>query len=75
MHLRTTLKEARGKRTVQDIHEASGVNEATIRQIEQGKLAPRDHQIEPLEKAYGIPVERWYSPRALLALQEGDEGA
>jgi transcriptional regulator with XRE-family HTH domain len=73
MHLRTNLAEIRGKRTIKEIAELSGVHEATIRQVEQGKLVPRDAHVEPLERAYGEPVFAWYSPRALLALQEGDE--
>jgi transcriptional regulator with XRE-family HTH domain len=73
MRLRTSLAEIRGKRTVKEIAAASGVNEATIRQIEQGKLVPREAHVEPLERAYGAGIESWYSRRALLALQEGDE--
>ena len=72
MHLNTNLAELRGKRSVREIAEASGVHEATVRQIEQGKLVPRDQHIAPLERAYGAPWVEWYSRWALAALQEGD---
>lgn len=62
VRLSVNLKEIRGKRTVKEIAQASGVAEASIRQI------------GPLEDAYGVPITSWYGPRTLLALQE-DEAA
>jgi transcriptional regulator with XRE-family HTH domain len=70
MHLQTNLPEIRGKRAIKEIAEASGINPATIRQVEAGTLVPREKHIGPLEAAYGAALEAWYSPRALLALQE-----
>lgn len=72
LHLNTNLPVIRGMRSIGDIADASGVNPATIRQIEQGKLVPRDVHIAPLERAYGRPWPEWYSRWALAALQEGD---
>jgi transcriptional regulator with XRE-family HTH domain len=72
MHLLTNLRAIRGERSVNEIAEASGINAASIRQIEQGRLIPRDAHIAPLELAYGASIEFWYSARGLTAIQEGD---
>lgn len=74
MHLNTFLPKIRGDRSVQEIADASGVHQATVRQIEQGKLIPREKHVEPLERAYGKPWTAWYSRLSLAAIQEGDEG-
>ena len=73
MHLTTHLAEIRGKRTIREIADASGVHEATIRQVEQGKMLPREAHVEPLERAYGRPWPQWYSRLACTAIQEGDK--
>lgn len=77
MRLPTNLHEIRGKRTVKEIAEASGLNPATIRQIEQGRLVPLERHIGPLEKAYGEPVASWYPAPVLLILvrELGEEQA
>lgn len=72
MRLLTVLPQIRGERTVKEIAAASGVNEATIRQIEQGRLLPRDVHVEPLERAYGCSWSEWYSRLSVAAIQEGD---
>jgi transcriptional regulator with XRE-family HTH domain len=72
MHLTNDLRAIRGDRTVNEIAEAAGVNPATIRQIEQGRLVPKDSHIEPLERAYGEPISAWYNALSLIALQHGD---
>jgi transcriptional regulator with XRE-family HTH domain len=72
VHLTTSLREIRGARSVKDIAAASGVNAASVRQIEQGRLLPKDSHIAGLERAYGVGVERWYTPAGLVAIQEGD---
>lgn len=68
VRLPTNLHEIRGKRTVKEIAEASGLNPATIRQIEQGRLVPLEKHIRPLEQAYGELVAGWYPPAVLLVL-------
>lgn len=72
MHLLTNLREIRGNRSVKEIAEASGVNAASIRQIEQGRLLPRDAHLEGLERAYGRSWPEWYTRAGVGAIQEGD---
>lgn len=72
MHLTNDLRRIRGERTVREISEASGVNGASIRQIEQGRLVPKDAHIPQLEAAYGEPITAWYNALSLIALQHGD---
>lgn len=71
MRLACHLRTIRGKRSLRDIAEASGVDRGTLSRIERGQQLPTgEEQLEKIEAAYGSPVEDWYSRRALLALQE-----
>jgi transcriptional regulator with XRE-family HTH domain len=73
--LRCRLGEIRGKRSLRELEAASGVNRATLSQIENGRLLPPDKHLVAIETAYGAPVHEWYSPRLLLEIQaeDGDE--
>lgn len=70
MRLVCYLREIRGDRSIREISEASGVHRGTLSKLENGKLVPLEKEIAPLERAYGKPIEQWYSARSLLALQE-----
>jgi transcriptional regulator with XRE-family HTH domain len=68
VRLPTLIPEIRGKRTIREISEASGVAAATIRQIEQGRLLPLKKHVAPLEAAFGAPAHEWYPPAILAVL-------
>lgn len=71
MRLVCHLRTIRGKRSLRDIAEASGVDRGTLSRIERGQQLPlSEEQTEKIEGAYGAPIEDWYSKRGLLALQE-----
>jgi transcriptional regulator with XRE-family HTH domain len=72
LKLRCKLRSVRGERTLREIATASGVAIPTLSQLERGRLLPRDREIEPLERAYGVPFEAWFSPRTLTAMEEDD---
>ena len=69
MRLACYLREYRGHRRSIDISRETGVHTARLSQIERGLMLPFDHEIEALEKAYGVPVEEWYPKRTLLCLE------
>jgi transcriptional regulator with XRE-family HTH domain len=68
--LRCTLRDVRGERTLREIATVSGVAVPVLSQLERGRILPRDRDIEPLERAYGVPFEAWFSPRTLTAMEE-----
>lgn len=72
MRLLVSLREARGDRTLKALADQAGVSQGELSKIERGIALARDEQIPDLEAAYGLPVEHWYSRRALLALVEDD---
>jgi transcriptional regulator with XRE-family HTH domain len=63
------LREIRGKRVLRHVAEEAGINPGVLSQIERGRMLPRDSQLEQLEAVYGAPVEAWYPPRVLLAIE------
>jgi transcriptional regulator with XRE-family HTH domain len=67
------LRELRGKRTLAELAEASGVAAAVLSQLERGIMLPRGEWLYGLGMAYGAPPTKWYSELALLAIQEDEE--
>lgn len=74
MRLRCKLRVLRGEKTLKAISEQTGINRGTLSLIELGRLLPTDEQVEPLEQAYGIPFDAWYTRRTLAVIEE-DEAA
>jgi transcriptional regulator with XRE-family HTH domain len=72
MRLICHLKEIRGKRSLQDIADASGIHRGTLSRIEAGQQLPRDEQIYAIGSSYGAPPTEWYSELGLLAIQEDE---
>jgi transcriptional regulator with XRE-family HTH domain len=77
MHVRTNLRDLRGKRSLRDMEALSGVSGGVLSQIERGVLLPFDRQIPSLEAAYGAPLESWFGTdlygRRVLAVLLPDE--
>jgi transcriptional regulator with XRE-family HTH domain len=71
-YLSCRLVKIRGERTLQELAEASGVNRGDLSRIEHGRMLPAGKHLEPLERAYGKPVEDWYPPRVLAAIAFDD---
>ena len=65
MHLRCSLRDLRGTRGLRALEAETGISRAYLSLIERGKLLPPDRLIEPLERAYGAPIEEWYWPLAI----------
>jgi transcriptional regulator with XRE-family HTH domain len=76
LHLVCRLRNLREKRelSIKDMERATGISRGTLSAVERGKAVPLDEHVAPMEREYG-PITSWYSPWALLALQEGDEPA
>jgi hypothetical protein len=72
--LRCALRSTRGTRPIREMEDATGINRGTLSLIEVGRLLPTDGQVEPIERAYGLNFEFWYSRAALVAIVE-DEAA
>ena len=70
MRVRCRLRELRGRRSIRDMAEATGVQPAYLSLLEQGRLLPSDSWRVALEQAYGAPLARWYEGHVFVSLEQ-----
>lgn len=68
MRLACNLREARGRRRLTELAQASGVHHGTLSQLERGRLLLPDDKVEPVAEAYGLPAHEWYPPQVALVV-------
>lgn len=56
-----TLAELRARRgwTLREVQDRSGVNVATLSQLERGLMTPQPRHLAALADAFGVPVASW----------------
>ena len=60
MRLANTLRETRGKRTMKQISQATGIPMPYLSDLERGARLPKDEWVARLESAYGKPIGELY---------------
>lgn len=74
MRVQCRLRELRGNRSLREMSAATReagveISAGILSLIERGVMLAPDRHVAALEHAYGQPIESWYEPRLLLALE------